>query len=124
MSVPIIFSKLTTARKSLQKAQQNAAALCNDYLEEMAQMQVKSFFRILRSISKGQQGSAVSHILVRDNLASNSMYDEVSMGLGLQPAWVPMDDNDWVMSILLMRNKLHLHQAWKRQAHRVQSKTI
>eukprot|EP00957_Ditylum_brightwellii_P110267 8410140-Ditylum_brightwellii.AAC.1 len=133
MSVPNIYSKLTTARKALHKAQQNAAALRNNYLEEMAQMQVenkktdiatiiknirhceevKSSFRILRSISKGQQGSTVSHILVRDNLASNSMYDEVSMGLGFQPAWVPMDDDDRVMSALLMRNKLHLHQAWE-----------
>eukprot|EP00957_Ditylum_brightwellii_P000692 54421-Ditylum_brightwellii.AAC.1 len=85
MSVPNICSKLTTARKSLHKAQPNAAALCDEYLEEMAQIQVKnnktniatiiknirheeevkSSFKILRSISKGQQGGAVSHILMR-----------------------------------------------------------
>eukprot|EP00957_Ditylum_brightwellii_P107000 8164224-Ditylum_brightwellii.AAC.1 len=76
MSLPTICSKLTTVRKALHKAQQNAAALRDDYLEEMAQMQVennktdiatiiknirhreevKSSLRILRSISKGQQG--------------------------------------------------------------------
>eukprot|EP00957_Ditylum_brightwellii_P131132 10001738-Ditylum_brightwellii.AAC.1 len=39
------------------------------------------------------------------------MYDKVSTGLGFHPAWVPMDDNDRVMSALLKRNKLHLHQA-------------
>eukprot|EP00957_Ditylum_brightwellii_P054902 4161348-Ditylum_brightwellii.AAC.1 len=49
--------------------------------------EVKSSFKILRSISKGQQGGAVSHILVRENLESSSMYDEVLMGLGFQPAW-------------------------------------
>ena len=133
MSLPTICSRLTTARKTLHKAQQNAATLRNNYLEKMAQMQaknnntdiatiiknirhceeVKNSFRILRSISKGQQGGEVSHILVRDNLANTSMYDEVSTGLGFQPAWVPMDDNDWVMSALLKRNKLYLHQAWE-----------
>eukprot|EP00957_Ditylum_brightwellii_P187143 14253492-Ditylum_brightwellii.AAC.1 len=41
------------------------------------------------------------------------MYDEVSMGLGFQPAWVLMDDNDWVMSALIKGNKLHLHKAWE-----------
>eukprot|EP00957_Ditylum_brightwellii_P189881 14455514-Ditylum_brightwellii.AAC.1 len=41
------------------------------------------------------------------------MYDEVLMGLGFQPAWVPMDDNHRVMSTLLMQDKLHLHQAWE-----------
>eukprot|EP00957_Ditylum_brightwellii_P104328 7946634-Ditylum_brightwellii.AAC.1 len=75
--------------------------------------EVKNSFRILCSISKGQQGSKVSHILVRDNLVNTSMYDEVTTGLGFQPAWVPMDDNDRVMSALLKRNKLHLHQAWE-----------
>eukprot|EP00957_Ditylum_brightwellii_P054180 4103673-Ditylum_brightwellii.AAC.1 len=77
MSLPTICSKLTTARKALHKAQQNAAALCDSYLEEMTQLQVesnktdiatiiknirhheevKSSFQFLRSISKGQQGS-------------------------------------------------------------------
>eukprot|EP00957_Ditylum_brightwellii_P068333 5187377-Ditylum_brightwellii.AAC.1 len=75
--------------------------------------EVKRFFRILCSISKGQQGGKASHILVRDNLANNSMYDKVSMGLGFQLAWVPMDDDDQVMSALLMWNKLHLHRAWE-----------
>eukprot|EP00957_Ditylum_brightwellii_P013801 1039838-Ditylum_brightwellii.AAC.1 len=133
MSVPNICSKLTTARKALHNAQQNSAALRDDYLEETAQMQVennktdiatiiknirhceevKSSFKILCSILKGQQGGAVSHILMRDHLESNSMYDEVLIGLGFQPAWVPMDDNNWVMSALLMQNKLHLHEAWE-----------
>eukprot|EP00957_Ditylum_brightwellii_P132650 10115434-Ditylum_brightwellii.AAC.2 len=36
MSVPNICSTLTTARKALHKAQQNAASLHNEYLEDMA----------------------------------------------------------------------------------------
>eukprot|EP00957_Ditylum_brightwellii_P153810 11707267-Ditylum_brightwellii.AAC.1 len=76
MSLPAICSRLATARKALHKAQQNAATLRNNYLEEMAQRQaennntdiattiknirhhkeVKNSFRILRPISKGQQG--------------------------------------------------------------------
>eukprot|EP00957_Ditylum_brightwellii_P184979 14087451-Ditylum_brightwellii.AAC.1 len=35
------------------------------------------------------------------------------MGLCFQPAWVPMDDDNQVLSTLLLQNKLHLHQAWE-----------
>eukprot|EP00957_Ditylum_brightwellii_P155289 11821602-Ditylum_brightwellii.AAC.1 len=77
------------------------------------QEEVKSYFRMMRPISKGQQGGAVSHILVLDELDSSSMYDEVLKGLGFEPTWIPIDDDDQVMSSLLVWNKLHLHQAWE-----------
>eukprot|EP00957_Ditylum_brightwellii_P199928 15240891-Ditylum_brightwellii.AAC.1 len=63
-------------------------------------------------ISKGKQGSAVSSILVLDELNSTAMYGGVSDKLEFKPAWVSIDDEDQVMSTLLKRNKLHLHQAW------------
>eukprot|EP00957_Ditylum_brightwellii_P140740 10721374-Ditylum_brightwellii.AAC.1 len=58
------------------------------------QEEVKSSFRMMRPISKGQQGSAVSSILVPDELECSSMYDEVLMGLGFKPKWTPINDDD------------------------------
>eukprot|EP00957_Ditylum_brightwellii_P065428 4963315-Ditylum_brightwellii.AAC.1 len=43
--------------------------------------EVKSSFRMMPPISKGQQGSTVSKILVPDELECSSMYDEVLTGL-------------------------------------------
>eukprot|EP00957_Ditylum_brightwellii_P147507 11233059-Ditylum_brightwellii.AAC.1 len=40
------------------------------------------------------------------------MYSGVSDKLEFKPAWVSIDDEDQVMSILLRQNKLHPHQAW------------
>eukprot|EP00957_Ditylum_brightwellii_P118355 9026530-Ditylum_brightwellii.AAC.1 len=56
---------------------------------------MKQSFKLLRSISKGNQGGAVSTILVLN-----------------ESSWVPIEDNDDVMARLLRRNLLHLHQAW------------
>eukprot|EP00957_Ditylum_brightwellii_P163454 12444399-Ditylum_brightwellii.AAC.1 len=77
------------------------------------QEEVKSSFHMMRPISKGQQGSDVSNILVPDELECSSMYDEVLTGLGFKTAWNQIDDDNLVMSTLLMWNKLHLHQAWE-----------
>eukprot|EP00957_Ditylum_brightwellii_P147225 11210449-Ditylum_brightwellii.AAC.1 len=41
------------------------------------------------------------------------MYDEVLTGLGFKPTWTQIDDDNLVMSTLLMQNKFHLHQAWE-----------
>eukprot|EP00957_Ditylum_brightwellii_P102930 7844760-Ditylum_brightwellii.AAC.1 len=39
------------------------------------------------------------------------MYNSVLTNLNFQPAWNIIDDDEEVMSHLLFRNKLHLHQA-------------
>eukprot|EP00957_Ditylum_brightwellii_P195942 14929498-Ditylum_brightwellii.AAC.1 len=57
--------------------------------------EIKQSFKLLRPISKGNQGEAVSTILVPE-----------------ESGWVPIEDNNEVMSRLLRRNQLHLHQAW------------
>eukprot|EP00957_Ditylum_brightwellii_P164003 12486959-Ditylum_brightwellii.AAC.1 len=41
------------------------------------------------------------------------MYDAVLTGLGFQPEWTQIDDDEQVMSTLLMQNKFHLHQTWE-----------
>eukprot|EP00957_Ditylum_brightwellii_P157328 11974558-Ditylum_brightwellii.AAC.1 len=75
-------SKLTAARKDLQNIQKNAAEICDDYLEELARLQnsshntdiatiiknihhreeVKSSFRLMKSITKDETGGTVSYI--------------------------------------------------------------
>eukprot|EP00957_Ditylum_brightwellii_P057943 4393295-Ditylum_brightwellii.AAC.1 len=67
----------------------------------------------MQPISKGQQDSAAGKILVPDELECSSMYDAVLTGLGFKPKWTQIDDDEQVMSILLMQNKLYLHQAWE-----------
>eukprot|EP00957_Ditylum_brightwellii_P105659 8057534-Ditylum_brightwellii.AAC.1 len=57
--------------------------------------EVKQSFKLLHPISKGNQGGAVTSILVPD-----------------KSGWVPIEDDDEVMSRLLRCNQLHLHQAW------------
>eukprot|EP00957_Ditylum_brightwellii_P074341 5648239-Ditylum_brightwellii.AAC.1 len=57
--------------------------------------EIKQSFKILRPISKGNQGGAVSTIFVPE-----------------ESVWVPIEDDDEVMSRLLRHNQLHLHQAW------------
>eukprot|EP00957_Ditylum_brightwellii_P088637 6751471-Ditylum_brightwellii.AAC.1 len=72
---------------------------------------------MMRPISKGKQGGAVSAILVPDELNSMAMYERVSDDLGFRSAWVPLNNEDKVMLTLLRRKKLHLHQAWDTHAH-------
>eukprot|EP00957_Ditylum_brightwellii_P182176 13879655-Ditylum_brightwellii.AAC.1 len=114
LTTAAISSQLTKARSSLKTAQSNAAQLCDDYLEEMVtQMtaesnidiatiiknirhceEIKQSFKLLRPISKGNQGGAVSTILVPE-----------------ESGWVSIEDDDEVMWRLLCCNQLHLHQA-------------
>eukprot|EP00957_Ditylum_brightwellii_P078117 5938669-Ditylum_brightwellii.AAC.1 len=56
---------------------------------------IKQLFKLLRPISKGNQGGAVSTIFIPN-----------------ESGWVPIEGNDEVMTRLLCRNQLHLHQAW------------
>eukprot|EP00957_Ditylum_brightwellii_P100496 7660666-Ditylum_brightwellii.AAC.1 len=42
---------------------------------------------------------------------SPALYDDVRSSLQFAPGWVPIEDDDKVMSRLLLCNKLHLHQA-------------
>eukprot|EP00957_Ditylum_brightwellii_P078116 5938668-Ditylum_brightwellii.AAC.1 len=110
-----ILAQLIKACSSLKTAQSNAAQLCDDYLEEMAaqmseqsntdtatiikkiwhQEEIKQLFKLLRPISKGNQGGAVSTILVPN-----------------KSGWAPSENNNKVMTRLLRCNQLHLHQAW------------
>eukprot|EP00957_Ditylum_brightwellii_P112717 8592373-Ditylum_brightwellii.AAC.1 len=109
-----VCSNLTRAQKELKTAQQNAEALQDEYLEEMAQFQimhnntdiapiiknmhhheeVKQLFNIMRPISKGQQGGAVSYDLAPDELESMTIYVDVFPGLAFKSAWIPIDDQD------------------------------
>eukprot|EP00957_Ditylum_brightwellii_P117892 8992660-Ditylum_brightwellii.AAC.1 len=41
------------------------------------------------------------------------MCDNVIDGLGFKTQWTVLDDNNEVMSRLLLRNNLHLHQTWE-----------
>eukprot|EP00957_Ditylum_brightwellii_P001499 116765-Ditylum_brightwellii.AAC.2 len=67
----------------------------------------------MQPISKGQQGGAMPCIKVPAPLESFAMNDEVLDGLGFKPAWKLTDNDDKVMSWLLLCNKLHLHQTWE-----------
>eukprot|EP00957_Ditylum_brightwellii_P201905 15327740-Ditylum_brightwellii.AAC.1 len=115
LTTAAISSQLTKARSSLKTAQSNATQLRDDYLEEMAaQMseqnhtdtvtiiknirhhkEIKQSFKLLQPISKGNQGGAVSTILVPN-----------------ETGWVPTEDDDDVMARPLHHNQLHLHQRW------------
>eukprot|EP00957_Ditylum_brightwellii_P165394 12592861-Ditylum_brightwellii.AAC.1 len=88
LSIDKIQSNLTTAWKNLKQAQKQAAELQDEYLEEMAHLQithnntniatiiknirhreeVKSSFKIIRPIAKGKEGGAVSYIKVPEPL--------------------------------------------------------
>eukprot|EP00957_Ditylum_brightwellii_P054522 4130649-Ditylum_brightwellii.AAC.1 len=112
-----VFFNLTKAQKELKTAQQNAADLQDEYLEEMAQSQTthdttdiatitknirhheeaKQLFNKMRPISKGQQGGAVSYVLAPEELESTAMYADIFPGLAFKPAWIPIDDEDQVL---------------------------
>eukprot|EP00957_Ditylum_brightwellii_P135008 10293863-Ditylum_brightwellii.AAC.1 len=88
------------ARKDLKKAKKQATEIHNGYLKEMATMEE-------------QQRGAVSYATAPVELERNAMYDEVVSGLGFEPEWTCIDDNELVMSKLPLKNKLYLHQAWE-----------
>eukprot|EP00957_Ditylum_brightwellii_P184315 14039301-Ditylum_brightwellii.AAC.1 len=60
--------------------------------------EIKQSFKIFQPISKGAQGGAVSTIPVPNTMRS--------------PGWTSIVNKDEVSARLLLRNKLHLHQAW------------
>eukprot|EP00957_Ditylum_brightwellii_P104910 7996056-Ditylum_brightwellii.AAC.1 len=74
--------------------------------------EVKHSFQLLRPISKGTQGGAVSSILVAAELKSPAIYNDVSSSLCFASNWTLIDNDDKVTARLLLHNKLHLHQAW------------
>eukprot|EP00957_Ditylum_brightwellii_P108668 8288848-Ditylum_brightwellii.AAC.1 len=114
MENSLIASKLTAARKDLRKAQKMAAELRDEYLEEMAQLQinsrnmnlatitknihhreeVKTSFSMLRPTSKRKQGGAVSYIKDPIPLKSTASYNETLMQLGFQHNYKIIYDGD------------------------------
>eukprot|EP00957_Ditylum_brightwellii_P185298 14110042-Ditylum_brightwellii.AAC.1 len=92
----IIMSKLTAARKEFWKVQKNAAEIYDEYLEEMACLQIKprntdiatiiknirhreevtSSFRLMKPIAKGETGGTVSYIKEPIPIESPSVYPE------------------------------------------------
>eukprot|EP00957_Ditylum_brightwellii_P181693 13841555-Ditylum_brightwellii.AAC.1 len=56
--------------------------------------EVKHSFQLLRPISKGTQGGAVSSILVLAELKSPVIYDDVSSSLHFASNWISVDDED------------------------------
>eukprot|EP00957_Ditylum_brightwellii_P090846 6917731-Ditylum_brightwellii.AAC.2 len=125
----IIMSNLTAARKELRKAKKNAAEICDEYLKEMACLQitshntdiatiiksihhreeVKSSFRLMKPIAKGEIGGTVSYIKDPIPIDSPSVYPETLSFLGYEHAYKDIYNDDEVMSKLLFWNKLHLN---------------
>eukprot|EP00957_Ditylum_brightwellii_P132473 10102224-Ditylum_brightwellii.AAC.1 len=117
-----ISSNLTKARRNLKYAQQNAAQLCSEYLEEMATLltnqqntdistvvknirhreEFRHSFQLLRPISKGTQGGAVLSILVPAELQSLLLYDDVLSSLHFASKWISVEDEDEVTARLLL----------------------
>eukprot|EP00957_Ditylum_brightwellii_P066120 5015893-Ditylum_brightwellii.AAC.1 len=50
--------------------------------------EVRHSFQLLRPISKGTQGGAVSSILVPEELQSPTIYDDVSSSLRFASNWI------------------------------------
>eukprot|EP00957_Ditylum_brightwellii_P209986 15364450-Ditylum_brightwellii.AAC.1 len=74
--------------------------------------EVKHSFVLLQPISKGQQGGAVNTTIAPEQITSNKMYSGVIYSLKFDTPWKEIDDQDKVMSCILLQNKLHLHQAF------------
>eukprot|EP00957_Ditylum_brightwellii_P084065 6391160-Ditylum_brightwellii.AAC.1 len=74
--------------------------------------EVKNSFQLMKPIAKGKVGGTVSHIKEPITIESPSIYPETLFTLGFKSEYTEVYDNDEVMSKLLMRNKLHLNQAW------------
>eukprot|EP00957_Ditylum_brightwellii_P153213 11661213-Ditylum_brightwellii.AAC.1 len=78
--------------------------------------EMKQDLKQMKPITKGISGRVVKELLVpnSDALSCPATYDEVLESLQFkhaQPLAV-LDDQDEVMSALVRRNKLHLHQAY------------
>jgi hypothetical protein len=125
---------LHEAQKVLKTAQESAACLRNEFLEELAQLyitnkntkaasiiknirhreEVRSSFASLRYATKGKQAGSVSTVKVP--LPTNpiqAMYDKTVKCLKFEHTWKEIDDSDEIMEKLLSKIKLHLHQAYE-----------
>eukprot|EP00957_Ditylum_brightwellii_P018684 1403839-Ditylum_brightwellii.AAC.1 len=64
--------------------------------------EVRHSFQLLRPISKGTQGDAVSSILVPAKLQSLLLYDDVLSSLRFASKWISVEDDDEVTARLLL----------------------
>eukprot|EP00957_Ditylum_brightwellii_P133967 10215201-Ditylum_brightwellii.AAC.1 len=124
--------RLHSTRKILRTSQENATHLRDEFLQEMAQMyttsgnisialiiknlqhfkEVWTTFSLLRFATKGEVAGSVSTIKIPEPIQPNSaVYPETISSLNFQTHWKEIDDSDEIMSKLISRNKLHLHQA-------------
>eukprot|EP00957_Ditylum_brightwellii_P138882 10585738-Ditylum_brightwellii.AAC.1 len=74
--------------------------------------EVKTSFWLMRPIAKGKTGGTVSYIKEATSLESPSIYPETLVNLGFESECKEIHDSDKSMTKLLLRNKLHLNQAW------------
>eukprot|EP00957_Ditylum_brightwellii_P016778 1262689-Ditylum_brightwellii.AAC.1 len=101
------------AKRWLKEGKGDLAAVIQNIqqCEEMTQV-----FQQMKPITKGIMGGVVSEFLVPnpEALTSLAMYDEVLDTLQFQHAqpFKVLNDQDEVMSALIRRNKLHLHQVF------------
>eukprot|EP00957_Ditylum_brightwellii_P024701 1865939-Ditylum_brightwellii.AAC.1 len=63
-------------------------------------------------IAKGAQWDTVFFLNAPASLESNDMYDIVPISINFHLAWDIIDDDDKVMSHLMLWNKLYSHQSW------------
>eukprot|EP00957_Ditylum_brightwellii_P145528 11080695-Ditylum_brightwellii.AAC.1 len=74
--------------------------------------EVRNAFRLIRPITKGNQAGSVTTLLVPVPVITSRAYDEVTEGLKFKPTWKEIAEEDDIITRLISRNKLHLHQAW------------
>eukprot|EP00957_Ditylum_brightwellii_P127881 9752237-Ditylum_brightwellii.AAC.1 len=131
-----IDQRLTEARKTLKLVHKNAAVARDTHLEELAQhhfkqnngymaatikhiqhcKELKQAFRNMTPIMKGITGGVVNELLIpnQERLSPPAVYPEVltTLNFGHAHPYITLDDQDKVMSTLIRRNKLHLHQTF------------
>eukprot|EP00957_Ditylum_brightwellii_P067832 5148728-Ditylum_brightwellii.AAC.1 len=73
--------------------------------------EVKAFFRMVHPISKGRVGSLVSFVKELMPVENSAVYMETLSHLGIQCAYKVINDEDEVMSKLLLRSKQDLDKA-------------
>eukprot|EP00957_Ditylum_brightwellii_P099504 7579556-Ditylum_brightwellii.AAC.1 len=131
-----INKKLTEAQKALRLVQKNVAVAQDTHLEELARHrlkhstgdlaatikniqhcdELKQAFQSMKPITKGITGGVVNELLIPnpEKLSTPVMYPDVINCLDFEHAtpFLVMDDQDEIMSTLIKRNKLHLHQSF------------
>eukprot|EP00957_Ditylum_brightwellii_P191712 14594468-Ditylum_brightwellii.AAC.1 len=66
----------------------------------------------MKPIAKGEVDGTVSYIKEPIPMESPAIYPETLFTLGFKSKYREVYNSDEVMSRLLLRNKLHLNQAW------------